>query len=312
MIMTYFLSDYTLSTCDRLYMAGSMGALSGLPYAAKHWEKADTHWLHYVIAFIEALPFLGGLAALVEYVAHTFFSEKLSPINQDPQLLNEVDDSDKAPETAVDARPESWLNFLKTSSITEAGSMSRCYLTFTETSNSEGNLFAIFQTRTEQFSKRLSKEKFSTEFTQAIQTSNFNEVSNRLIKKYMDDASEQGADATVCLCYFDKRNNTVSRTACSSTTTFQSLDNSLKDQFHATLFSKQAETSYEIQPLNPGDSLPFKVGDYLFVYPALLQKNFENESIPEKVSTEISTRSCPYYKLEAMLPPASPTKGIAQ
>jgi hypothetical protein len=73
--MNYTLTNtnkgYGISSCDALISLGT--GFSGIPYAKRHWElsnRCDASYRlgHRVIAVFEAIPLLGGLAALIERV----------------------------------------------------------------------------------------------------------------------------------------------------------------------------------------------------------------------------------------------------
>ncbi len=82
---------YSISFCDAF--TSVITGLSGLPYSLRHWELSTKceakHSLgHKAIAVLEALPVLGGLAALIErivvFIYNKFFNSNPLPAKGNP------------------------------------------------------------------------------------------------------------------------------------------------------------------------------------------------------------------------------------
>jgi len=86
-----YLDSYYLNHREALFSALT---LSGGVLAKRHWEMSNfplstsSRWGHKVIATIEAVPILGGLAALIEIVIARYFKPKLIQLNfNEPTFL---------------------------------------------------------------------------------------------------------------------------------------------------------------------------------------------------------------------------------
>lgn len=83
-------NKYNLSPCD-IFLSTCTG-FSGMPYAIRHWELSQAHTSktflgHRIIALLECLPLIGGVAALLERIAacaYDSFSQQ-TPVTPPPE-----------------------------------------------------------------------------------------------------------------------------------------------------------------------------------------------------------------------------------